>query len=666
MTRSSSIYLLAVVFCIAALPGAASSQVGVITDVQPDKVFVFGNHKIAATLEVKARHLNITSIEDSTTHAKLRPHEAFVLVLTDGREIPSSAMELTGRLSASSLPQEDTASRAAAHERGRQICADLLDEPTSARVHWCIVSRGESPYLRQEITIYASAQPLALSDILLFRFHQPMAHVVGEVAGSPILSGNFYLGFEHPLSHNSSEKGEVVSGLKRTLPLSPEQSITYSSVVGVARSGQMRRDFLAYIEQERAHPYRTFLHYNTWYDLAFVGDRFNMAGVLDRINFFGQELVRKRGVQMDSFLMDDGWDDTSSLWNFNTGFPDGFTPLRATAARYGFGIGVWMSPWGGYQREKQQRIAYGKAQGYEIVKDGYALSGPRYYEKFEATCLNFVTRYGVNQFKFDGTGNADQVFPGSLFDSDFSAAIHLIERIRQVDNQIFINLTSGTKPSPFWLRYADSIWRGGHDYDFTGEGSSRQRWITFRDAQTYKNIVSSGPLFPLNSLMLHGLIYAQKAEHLEDDPNHDFAAEVHSYFSSGTQLQEMYITPSLLTSADWDVLAESARWSRNNASILRDTHWIGGSPARGEPYGWASWNADSAILVLRNPTSHVQKISIDAQNAFEIPSGAAQHYVMHSPWAADSGKPNIKLDAHHPHIFALQPFEVMTLQTHEK
>jgi hypothetical protein len=38
-----------------------------------------------------------------------------------------------------------------------------------------------------------------------------------------------------------------------------------------------------------------------------------------------------------------------------------------------------------------------------------------------------ISKYGVNQFKIDGTGNASQVFPGSIFDSDFSAAIHLIE-----------------------------------------------------------------------------------------------------------------------------------------------------------------------------------------------------------------------------------------------
>ena len=47
----------------------------------------------------------------------------------------------------------------------------------------------------------------------------------------------------------------------------------------------------------------------------------------------------------------------------------------------------------------------------------------------------------------------------------------------------------------------------------------------------------------MNSLMLHGLIYARYAEHLGADPDHDFPDEVHSYFGTGTQLQEMYITP---------------------------------------------------------------------------------------------------------------------------
>ncbi len=61
-----------------------------------------------------------------------------------------------------------------------------------------------------------------------------------------------------------------------------------------------------------------------------------------------------------------------------------------------------------------------------------------------------VTKYGVNQFKFDGTGNVNQVVPGSAFNSGFDAAIHLINDLRRIKPDNFINLTSGTS-SPFWL-----------------------------------------------------------------------------------------------------------------------------------------------------------------------------------------------------------------------
>ena len=153
---------------------------------------------------------------------------------------------------------------------------------------------------------------------------------------------------------------------------------------------------------------------------------------------------------------------------------------------------------------KRERIAFGKAAGYEIVAGGYALSGPKYYAAFRDVCMDMIHKYGVNQFKFDGTGNVDSVFPGSRFDSDFAAAIHLIGELRAAKPDIFINLTTGTWPSPFWLMYADSIWRGGDDDSTAGVGTYRERWITYRDAETYENVVQSGPLYPLNSLMLHG------------------------------------------------------------------------------------------------------------------------------------------------------------------
>jgi hypothetical protein len=389
--------------------------------------------------------------------------------------------------------------------------------------------------------------------------------------------------------------------------------------------------------------------------------KYDEAGALNVINTFGTELTKKRGVPIASFLFDDGWDDPATLWQFNSGFPSGFTKLKETAASYGTAPGVWLSPWGGYGKPKQQRVEAGQTAGYEIVDKGFALSGPRYYEAFREACVRFVRDYGVNQFKFDGTGNADRVVPGSNFDSDFAAAIHLIGELRALKPDVYINLTTGTYPSPFWLRYADSIWRGGEDHEFLGVGPKREQWITYRDADTYEHVVLAGPLFPVSSLMLHGIIYAKHAKNLDTDPQYDFANEVHDYFGNGTQLQEMYVTPSLLSAANWDTLAEAAAWSRANADVLVDTHWIGGDPALLEVYGWASWNPKKAVLVLRNPSDKPQEISIDVAKAFELPASAARGYSLHSPWKEDRQQTSVRVKAGEAHSFSLKPFEVLVL-----
>ena len=430
---------------------------------------------------------------------------------------------------------------------------------------------------------------------------------------------------------------------------------------GLHRRGQMRRAFLTYIERERTHPYRTFLHYNSWFDIGFFTP-YTQQDALNRIHEIGDALQKKRGVVLDSYLFDDGWDNHEDLWKIRDDFKDGFTPLTKAAAEYGTAPGIWLSPWGGYGQPKQERVAVAKKDGYEIVDGGLALSGPKYYARFHAAVTEMVTKYGVNQFKFDGTGNADQVVKGSAFSSDFDAAIHLIGDLRKLKPDLYINLTTGTYPSPFWLFYADSIWRGGDDTEFAGVGSSRERWITYRDADTYDEIVKAGRLFPLNSLMLHGIVYAQKAPHLSTDPDGDFRNEVRSYFGSGTQLQELYITPALLTGANWDDLAEAAKWSRLNAATLKDTHWIGGDPRWLSVYGWASWSPQKGILTLRNPSDKPQSFAVDIQKAFELPANAAQNYSAHSPWSEDSAQASIDLYAGQVFTFHLAPYQVLTLE----
>ena len=587
------------------------------------------------------------------------PRDPFLLIFKDGTSLRASEMTFADGPRIEVLHADPAASRAAEHFAGRAILVRLQDPAGKISVDWRAILRDGSNYVRQEITISALNDDQPIAELRLFDGSLPGARVIGSVKGSPVTAGDLFLGFEDPLAQCQAG-ATVICGMKRELPLRKGQSVEYSLVIGAAPPGQMRRGFLNYVERERAHPYRTFLHYNTWYDIGF-GKPYDAAAVLDVIGAFGTELVRKRGVKLDSFLLDDGWDNPHSTWQMNSGFPGGLAPLNRAANAYGAAMGVWLSPWGGYDEAKRERLDFGRKNGFETNEGGFALSGPKYYARFREVSLDFI-RDGANQFKIDGTGNVDSVFPGSSFDSDFAAAISLIRDWRAKKPDLYVNLTTGTYPSPFWLRYADSIWRGGDDNSFAGVGTWREKWITYRDSQTYQNIVQAGPLFPLNSLMLHGLIYARQAEHLDSDPGNDFTNEVHDYFGTGTQLQEMYISHALLSRNNWDVLAEAANWSRRNAGTLRDTHWIGGDPDKLEVYGWASWSRTMGILTLRNPSDERQKIAIDVGRAFELPPGAPRRFVANSPWKQDRGMPPVSLKAGEEHVFTLEPFEVLTLE----
>jgi hypothetical protein len=621
---------------------------------------------LSLNIEVPNHHFGGLHVHDGFSNRTIDLPESFILVLKDKSVLRSTEMQVT-RASDSILATDPHRSLLISHDdrsTSTSACWSFATPRFSADLQWCVIVRPGLAYARQLLSITATTQDLPIAEIRLLHFADPTAHVEGVVKGSPLVSANMFFGFESPLSVSTVRDREVTASLFRDLPLRAGQSITYSSVVGTSRPGQLRRAFLSYIESERPRPYQPFLHYNSWFDLGYE-NRFDENGALDRINAFGQQLTVARHVQLDSFLFDDGWDDPTTLWGFNSGFPRGFTKAGAVAAQYKAGIGVWLSPWGGYSDQKKQRIAYGREHGYEILHDGYALSGPKYFEKFEDTCLTMIDQYNVNQFKFDGTGNADSVFPGSTFDSDFDAAIHLIERLRKKKPAIFINLTTGTTASPFWLFYADSIWRGGEDHDFSGVGTPRQRWITYRDAQTYKNIVRHGPLFPLNSLMLHGIVYAKQAKDLTTDPANDFADEVHSYFGTGTQLQEMYITPSLLSPTNWDTLADAARWSRSHADTLKDVHWVGGDPDQLHVYGWAAWSPQEGVITLRNPSNSPQEFSVEVSKVFELQPSDPATYKVQSVWRDEKNSAHkfpAEMRKDQRFSIHLAPFEVITLE----
>jgi hypothetical protein len=131
--------------------------------------------------------------------------------------------------------------------------------------------------------------------------------------------------------------------------------------------------------------------------------------------------------------------------------------------------------------------------------------------------------------------------------------------------------------------------------------------------------------------------------------------------ASGTQLQEFFVTPAMMKPQAWDALAESVGWVQRNADVLVDSHGIGGDPARGQPYGFASWSPRMGILALRNPSDRPASLAIDVQNAFELPRGVPTEYSLRPAWRGTKIRP-ITLRAGHAHSLPLDPFEVVVFE----
>ena len=393
------------------------------------------------------------------------------------------------------------------------------------------------------------------------------------------------------------------------------------------------------------------MHYNCWYDLA---QRVNEKDLLATVEAMQRELTEKRGVKLDSYVVDDGWDDArGTFWGLDAKkFPTGFAPVSTRLKELNSHLGLWISPLGGYG-EAPQRIANARKLGL-TNGDDLDLSNPAYYAWFRDRCAQFMRENQVNYFKWDKAGAG--VTP------HFMALLGVARDLRAANPDLFVNVTVGTWPSPFWLNHVDSTWRGGGDMGWSGPGNKREQWLTYRDLEIYRQVAQRAPLYPLNSIMHHGVVlgqYYQGREVAVAGP--ELRHDARLYFANGAMLQELYLTPSLMTPDGWDDVAAAAKWAKANAGILADSHWIGGDPQKGEVYGYASWAPRKGIFVLRNPSDKPAEIALDAAKIFELPAGAAQNFRLQSPYA-DTRVPVATLRAGENASFKLDPFEVLVFE----
>ena len=677
-------------------PGKAYARIDVTT-------IVLANNVLSVTWDMAAGRTKLLSVTDKASNRtiSLSKTECFEIVLGGSSDrapivVKASDLILVGEPRLVELTPNVQSPRLSERLGGFQVAVDLVSANGRFRVRWRASLRDGSHYVRQVLHVETEKEPVKIAETAMWSMGVPSAKVVGSVDGSPVVAGNMFFAIEHPMSKSHLTGSESDTSAKRfrcSLPcqsvVGPDRPLVCRSVVGVVPEGQLRRAFLCYLERERAQPYRPLLHYNNGSEIGCEywqrrghgkpgeAEQFRKAQEsiwLDNIHTFGRELVERRKVVLDVFGHDFEWDDETVVWKFHSGYPNGFSPARQAAQGYRASVGVWLSPSGGYPG-KRARIDSGRAQGFETNPRGLALAGPKYYARVRDACANMVNRYGVSYFKFDGFAAGNNQPGAGEYGAEAEALLRLIAELRELKPDVFVNPSTGSWPSPFWLLHADSIWRQGSDTGAAGKGSIRQQWITYRDGQTYKNVVCAAPLYPISSLMIHGIyinhlpLAGNPYDPATPRPTYDIKDirdEIRSFFGTGANLQELYIAPDLMTAEIWDTLAEAANWSRRNSDILADTHWVGGDPLKGEVYGWASWSHYKAVLVLRNPSNQPATINLDVAEAFDLPVGGDRKYTLKPAWKEDIARPTIDVSAGREQTLQLAPFEVLVFDAKPK
>src|ERR1035437_8100012 len=193
--------------------------------------------------------------------------ECFRVILADGAILKASDFELQGLPQTIPLIAEPGASTAARHFPGSQLVVKLSVPKQHLSAAWKVKLREGSSYVRQELTLHAEDQDVFVKEIILFDQAIKGAKTVGKVDGSPVVADTFFVGYEHPMAHNTvSAADRVQCSYVRNAILKSGETLSQSLVIGTVPRGQLRRGFLSYVERERAHPYRPFLYYDAWFD----------------------------------------------------------------------------------------------------------------------------------------------------------------------------------------------------------------------------------------------------------------------------------------------------------------------------------------------------------------------------------------------------------------
>jgi hypothetical protein len=517
----------------------------------------------------------------------------------------------------------------------------------------------------------------------------------GQPIGLLVNNGGAFFGLEYPTSENRCEllingNAQISCGQEFGTIIGDTWVAGESVVEAVIPNAGVKEWFFKYVDAIRVVPLHPFTLYNSWYDLRSpeypkVPPEHWMSEqtALGMAKLLRENMIEKHHIQLDAFVLDDGWDNYQSDWVLRKEqWPHGLKPLADTLKKTHTALGLWFGPTGGYSF-RMKRVNWMKEHGYEVVgksRDNamLCLAGKNYSELFEKRVTDFVATDGIGYYKWDGIqyscSEPGHGHPVDIYSrrAVMESVIKKCKAVREKNPGIFLNITSGTWLSPWWVKYANTIWMQGADYGFSDVPSISQRdgAITYRDFILYDDFKNLDLWFPVQNLMTHGIIKGKlESTGSPDEPLDKFTDDALLYCARGVSMYELYISPDILSEGEWNTLASSLTWARDRFPILSTTYMVGGNPMKRETYGYVHFLGKRGIIAARNPFITPGTLDATLSVSEGLTAGASSlvvekvyptHWIAPKLYKAGE-RVNMALEGYETAVYEIYPLEEATV-----
>ena len=491
----------------------------------------------------------------------------------------------------------------------------LVQPELNCEIRLAFFAKRNEPWIRRKISLKSlSDNQLAIDVCEQIHWKNCGLTELGGKGQPVFIDNSWFVGLEHPYSKSYQKSGEVIlrqfPGNKFGKNLFNLQTL----VLGAAPAGKAKMIMNDYVKSIR-RPIKSVSLFNTWCHMR--EDELTEKNMIKTVEQLHKGLA-PYDYMFDVFVIDDGWQEKKSVWGFRKDrLPRGLSALREKFVEQGSKLGLWVSLPG-----SNLDIKWGEKLGFKAAFTRfYCLSTKLYNDALRVRLKDLIKNDKVSYFKHDfnyfvcgRVGHGHFISDDQSSEANVNALLSVLKYEAKLNPDLFLAVTSGLWPSPWWLPYCDTTWMGGKDHDANKKIHALRGCefeMNYRDGALYKMLVKEGKIFPLSALMTHGIVDARHNVYnmtAEDDIG--WCNYLMNYLGRGTLMREFYLSPELITKKRWEMIARGLRWAKNLDAAMADSHFILGNPLKAELFGYQGDDAVTSYVSLRNPSFLSTNISL--------------------------------------------------------